>query len=133
MALASVFRLPSSVRMMKVAVVGVCASGKSTLASALKQFGIEAVDVAQEHSLVPHMWQVITRPDVLIYLDASQETVRARWPFKGDVDFVDEQARRLKHARAHADLIVAVDHLNERQVLALVLSKLDEIHEHRSV
>ena len=56
---------------MKVAVVGVCASGKTTLVSALRQFGIDAVDVAQEHSLVPHMWQVITRPDVLIYLDAG--------------------------------------------------------------
>ena len=114
---------------MKVAVVGVCASGKSTLVKALRQFGIEAVDVAQEHSLVPTMWQVITRPDVLIYLDATQDTVRARWLFKGDVDFVDEQVRRLAHARAHADLILSVDDLNPQQVLARVLRALEELHD----
>ena len=113
---------------MKVAIVGVCASGKSTLAEALKQFGIEAVDVAQEHSLVPYMWQHITRPDVLIYLEASEDTVRLRWPYKGDVDFVAEQVRRLAHARAHADFVLNVDRLNALQVLAHVLHFLEEWH-----
>ncbi len=117
---------------MKVAVVGVCASGKSTLVSALKQFGIEAVDVAQEHSLVPYMWQVITRPDVLIFLDANVETVRARWPYRGEVNFVDEQVRRLAHAREHADVIIHVDELNEQQVLARTLHELEEIGERDS-
>ena len=112
---------------MKVAVVGVCASGKTTLVSALRQFGIDAVDVAQEHSLVPHMWQVITRPDVLIYLDASHDTVRARWPYRGPVDWVDEQQRRLRHARAHADLVISVDQLTPQQVLARVLNALEAI------
>jgi adenylate kinase family enzyme len=112
---------------MKVAIVGVCASGKSTLAKALRQFGIDAVDVAQEHSLVPYMWEKITRPDVLIYLDASQETVRARWPYKGSVDFVAEQVRRLAHARAHADFILNVDELTPQQTLARVLSQLETI------
>jgi deoxyadenosine/deoxycytidine kinase len=110
---------------MKVAIVGVCASGKSTLAKALQQFGIDAVDVAQEHSLVPTMWEKITRPDVLIYLEASQETVRARWPYKGNVDFVAEQVRRLAHARAHADLIINVDALTPQQTLAKVLRQLE--------
>ena len=113
---------------MKVAVVGVCASGKSTLVSALQQFGIEAVAVAQEHSLVPYMWQVITRPDVLIFLDATRETVRARWPYRGDVDWYDDQLARLEHARAHANLVITVDHLSPQQVLALTLNKLEEIH-----
>jgi adenylate kinase family enzyme len=112
---------------MKVAIVGVCASGKSTLAKALQQFGIEAVDIAQEHSLVPTMWEKIARPDVLIYLDASQETVRARWPYKGSVDFVTEQVRRLAHARAHADIIIAVDELSPQQTLARVLQQLEVI------
>ena len=114
---------------MKVAVVGVCASGKTTLAQALRQFGIEAVDVAQEHSDVPHMWQTITRPDALIYLDASRETVRARSPIRNTVDFLDSQLRRLAHARAHADLILCVDDLSPQQVLARVLAKLEELHD----
>jgi dephospho-CoA kinase len=112
---------------MKVAIVGVCASGKSTLAKALRQFGIDAVDVAQEHSLVPYMWEKLTRPDVLIYLEASQATVRARWPHKGNVDFVEEQMRRLAHARAHADIIITVDELSPQQTLARVLQQLEVI------
>ncbi len=114
---------------MKVAVVGVCASGKSTLVSALKQFGIDAIDCAQEHSQVPHMWQTIVGPDVLIYLEAGKETVRTRSPFKGTVNFIDEQVKRLAHARAHADLILPVDHLTPQQVLARVLNRLEELYE----
>ena len=112
---------------MKIAVVGVCASGKSTLVKALRQFGIVAVDVAQEHSLVPFMWEKITRPNVLLYLEASKETVRARWPYKGDVDFWEEQVRRLQHARAHADCIINVDDLTPQQTLALALRQLEVI------
>jgi GTPase Era involved in 16S rRNA processing len=114
---------------MKVAVVGVCASGKSTLVHALRQFGIESVDVAQEHSLVPYMWQNITRPDVLVFLDASKETVRKRWPYQGDVEWIDEQVRRVAHARQHANLILRVDDLNPEQVLARVLNFLEEWNE----
>lgn len=112
---------------MKVAIVGVCASGKSTLAAALRQFGIAVADCAQEHSLVPYMWQNIARPDVLIYLDASKETVRARSPYKTTVDFFDEQVRRLAHARSHAAVVINVDQLTPQQVLARVLAQLEEI------
>ena len=45
-----------------IAIVGVCASGKSTLAKALRERGYNARQVLQEHSYVPYMWQRITRP-----------------------------------------------------------------------
>jgi deoxyadenosine/deoxycytidine kinase len=111
---------------MKIAVVGVCASGKSTLARALREIGVVVVEVAQEHSHVQHMWQAITKPDVLIFLDASEATVRARWPYKGDVDFVAEQNRRLTHARTHAQLVICVDELNAQQVLGRAVAYLAE-------
>ncbi len=110
---------------MKVAVVGVCASGKSTLARALRAAGYEAVDVAQEHSDVPYMWQAITRPDALIFLDASDDTVRARSPHIGTDRFLEEQRTRLAHARAHADAVINVDELTADQVRAAALARLD--------
>ena len=64
-------------RPLRVAVVGHCASGKSTLVSALRAHGYDANAVAQEHSAVSWLWRH-AEPDVLIYLDAALETVRAR-------------------------------------------------------
>jgi len=62
---------------MRIAVVGPCASGKTALVERLRKLGYEAHECVQEHSYVPTMWQKISRPDVLIYLDASPEE-RAR-------------------------------------------------------
>lgn len=114
---------------MKVAVAGVCASGKSTLARGLRAAGYDAVDIAQEHSDVPYMWQAITQPDALIFLDAGDDTVRARSPHIGTDRFLGAQRGRLAHARAHADLIVNVDQLSAPQVLARVLAKLERLHD----
>jgi hypothetical protein len=89
----------------RVAVVGACASGKSTLVDALRIAGYEARHVAQEHSYVPSMWSKISQPDVLLYLDVNFANVQARRP---DPSFhpqdLAEQERRLIHARANCDL-----------------------------
>lgn len=102
-----------------IAVVGVCASGKSTLVSGLQARGFNARQVLQEHSYVPYMWQRITEPDLLIYLDCSIETTRMR---RNDRDFeewiLEEERRRLQHARRHCDLYIATDDLTPEQVLA---------------
>ncbi|MBI5876037.1 MAG: hypothetical protein HZB53_00180 [Chloroflexi bacterium] len=113
---------------MKVAIVGVCASGKSTLARALKRLGYEAVDVAQEHSDVPYMWRAITRPDLLIYLEASDDTVARRSPYHGTVQFIADQRARLAHARAHADAVIVVDECTAEGVLAVALRALADWH-----
>ena len=54
-----------------IGVVGPCAAGKTTLIAALKQSGYKARHIAQEHSYVQDMWQRLTRPNLLIFLDAS--------------------------------------------------------------
>ena len=54
-----------------IGVVGPCGSGKSTLIAGLEKHGYACRHIAQEHSYVPAMWQIITKPDVLIYLHAS--------------------------------------------------------------
>jgi hypothetical protein len=63
------------------------------------------------------MWRVMSRPDILIYLDASEEVVRQRGTRHYTSGHVQEQQARLAHARAHCDLYVMTDDLTELQVL----------------
>jgi UDP-N-acetylmuramate-alanine ligase len=105
---------------MRVVLVGICGSGKTTLARGLLGLGHKVRECRQEHSEVPYMWKVLSRPDVLIYLDASDEVIvgRGRRPYAPGL--VEDQRRRLAHAREHCDLYVQTDHLTEGQVLGLV-------------
>ncbi len=111
---------------MRVVLVGICGSGKSTLARELLARGYEVRECRQEHSGVPHMWQVISRPDVLVYLDATEDTLnrRGRRPYMPGL--VEEQRRRLAHARAHCDLYITTDDLTPSQVLEHVLGFLSK-------
>lgn len=107
-----------------IVVVGVCSAGKSTLASRLREKGYRARTVAQEHSYVPRLWQ-LSRPDVLIYLDASLPTIRrrrkARWP----QSMLDEEHGRLSMAREHCDLYIHTDGLLPEDVTSRVLTFLN--------
>ena len=115
---------------MRVAVVGACAVGKSTLVSALRQAGYEARHVAQEHSYVPAMWQRFSRPDVLVYLDANHETIKVRRPtFRFSPADLAEQNRRLAHAREHCDLYVDTNDLAPAEVQERCLSFLEDFIE----
>jgi RNase adaptor protein for sRNA GlmZ degradation len=106
-----------------VVVVGVCSSGKSTLVSKLKEIGYNARAVAQEHSYVPHLWQ-LSRPDVLVYLDASLHSIRERRRVRWRQQVLDEEHRRLAHAREHCDLYIPTDGLLPEDVAARVVNFL---------
>ncbi len=109
---------------MLIGVVGPCGSGKSTLIAGLEKAGYRCRHIAQEHSYVPYMWQRITHPDMLIFLDASFPVCTARRKLNWtEADFA-EQTRRLAHARQHADLIIATDSLTISQVLECTLQFL---------
>lgn len=110
---------------MRIVLVGVCGSGKTVLARALRKLGYEVHECGQEHSEVPYMWQVISRPDVLIYLDASEEVVYRRGQRHYALGCVEEQKRRLAHARAHCDLYIMTDDLTEAQVLQIATDFLE--------
>ena len=107
-----------------IGVVGPCGSGKSTLIAGLERAGYACRHIAQEHSYVPYMWQRISHPDVLIFLDASFEVCTHRrhlnWT---EADFA-EQIRRLSHARQHADLVISTDGLTIAEVLGRALAFL---------
>jgi adenylate kinase family enzyme len=111
---------------MRIKVAGPCASGKSTLAERLRALGFDAGSTAQDHSYVPDMWQRINPPDVLIYLDVTIEAVhrRGRTGMGWDQAYLDQQNRRLAHARAHAGFYLMTDDLSEEQVLERVLEFL---------
>ncbi len=92
----------------------------------LKQRGyLNVRPIVQEHSYVPYMWQRITNPDVLIYLDVSYENAqKRRWLNWTPEDYV-EQLRRLQHAREHAHLSVDTNSLSVEGVLEEVVQFLD--------
>lgn len=107
-----------------IGVVGVCASGKSTLIRGLELRGYQVRHIAQEHSYVKNMWKRITNPDVLIFLDASYAmTIQRRQLNWLEADW-DEQQRRLSHAREHADFYIHTDQHNAGEVLDKVVQFL---------
>jgi hypothetical protein len=71
------------------------------------------------------MWQIIARPDLLIYLNASFPVSTARRALDWhERDFL-EQLRRLAHAREHSHLIIETDALTPDQVLQKALDFLE--------
>lgn len=112
--------------MIKVAIVGPCASGKSTLQSVLVAAGYDAHHPAQEHSYVPTMWQRRTNPDFLIYLDINAEAIVARRPHQPYlVNLLPKQHKRLAHARQHCDLYIDTSELAPIQVQEMALQFLN--------
>ena len=113
-----------------IGIVGPCGAGKSTLLMNLVQLGYSARHIAQEHSYTPDMWQRITHPDLLIYLDVSfPNTIKRRSLDWTEGEYL-EQLHRLRHARQHANLYLDTNPLNPTQVLQAVLAWLKEILPH---
>jgi guanylate kinase len=109
----------------KVGVVGPCAAGKSTLVSGLQSRGYNAKNIAQEHSYVPAMWERMSRPEILVFLDVSYEQSLARRRLDWTKSDYDEQQHRLQHARQHADYFLDTDSLSIEEVLELVCAFLE--------
>jgi cytidylate kinase len=107
-----------------IGIVGPCGSGKSTLLAGLEKQGYACRHIAQEHSYVQAMWQIITRPQLLIYLHASFPVSTARRKLNWQEKDYEEQIRRLAHAREHADISIDTDELTAEQVLQTALDFL---------
>jgi len=109
-----------------IGIVGPCSSGKTTLIQGLKRHGITSRHIAQEHSFVPDMWQQITQPDILIFLDVSFSVSQSRRKLDWyENDFLEQQAR-LAHARRNANLVLNTDQRTVEEVLKTVLIYLKE-------
>jgi ribose 1,5-bisphosphokinase PhnN len=108
----------------RVVVVGPDAAGKSELVKRLRELGYNARSCAQDHSYVPDMWQRISKPDFLVYLDARLETIAQRRVIDWGQERLDTLNARLAHARAHCDLYLPTDDLKPLDVVAQVRSVL---------
>ena len=107
-----------------IGVVGPCGAGKSTLTAGLESHGYSCRHIAQEHSYVQAMWQIITKPSVLIYLGASFSIATTRRKLNWREKDYTEQLRRLAHAREHANLFIDTDALTPKDVLQRALNFL---------
>jgi len=113
-----------------IGIVGPCGSGKSTLIAGLESHGYTCRHIAQEHSYVQAMWQIITKPDLLIYLHSSFENSTKRRQLNWNAKDYNEQLRRLTHAREHADKIIDTDESTPEQVLLSALDFLEKTLPH---
>jgi hypothetical protein len=107
----------------RIAIVGVCGSGKSTLEQKLKALGLEAFSVAQEHSYVRELWRT-KEPHLLVYLDANLSTIRRRGHATLSRLILEEERKRLAWARRKADLYIKTDRLTPEEVAGIVLDFL---------
>lgn len=110
---------------LRIAVVGPCGAGKSTLVARLRPLGYSIRSVCQEHSGVPDMWRRVSRTDVLIYLDVRLETIGRRRRIDWGQKYLDALNDRLRHARAHANFYLPTDDLSPDDVARRVIYFLD--------
>jgi ABC-type cobalamin/Fe3+-siderophores transport system ATPase subunit len=110
-----------------IGVVGPCGAGKSTLASGLHTQGYKAKHIAQEHSYVPDMWQRLSKPDYLVYLDVSYSQTIIRRKLNWTIHEYQIQVERLKHARDHSDLFLNTDTLSPQEVLNTVIEFIQNL------
>lgn len=103
-----------------IKVVGISASGKSTLVKQLRHAGYDARPVSQEHSSVADLWQQFEPPAILIYLDVDLATQRQRRPeVTWEAALLRLEQARLRHAWEHADLKI-----NTATLPAAVVAKI---------
>ncbi len=110
-------------RPLRIAIVGVCGSGKTTLEQKLRALGYDAHSVAQEHSYVRELWR-LRQPDVLVYLDANLSTIRKRGHETFNRLLLSEERKRLRWARRRAHLYIKTDHLGPDDVVGVVVDFL---------
>ena len=109
---------------MRIAVVGVCASGKTTLVKGLKDAGYDAYNVAQEHSGIHNFWNK-HHPDILVMIDATLPAIKKRRLVYWDQERLDVQHKRLADAKAHANLFIHTDAYNADEVREQVIDYIE--------
>lgn len=109
---------------MKVAVVGGCASGKSTISARLRDLGYDAYVVGQEHSDIPDLWRRQS-PDRVIFLETSLDAVRERRGRSWPEWLFHRQRERLEPARAGADVIVNTERASVQDSIEAILTTIE--------
>jgi len=110
---------------MIVVVVGVCGSGKTTLVKNLQKNGIDAYNVAQEHSCIKQLWKH-KKPDKVIMLEASYDVIQQRRGVLWGQETLKEQHQRLQDALSNSDLLIKTDDLTIAEVADIALKFLQQ-------
>jgi len=108
-----------------IGLVGPCVSGKTTISTILRELGYRAKVIAQEHSYVPNMWQIITKPQFLVFLEVSYQKTLVRLHMNWTEQEYREQLSRLGHAKENADLIIFTDDLNPQEICSQIISYIN--------
>jgi hypothetical protein len=90
----------------------------------LLALNINCRHIAQEHSYVADMWQRLTHPVFLVFLKVSYANTLKRRRLNWTEAEYNEQLFRLRHALAHANLVIDTDSFTEEQVCDTVLTFL---------
>ena len=106
-----------------IAIVGPCASGKSTLAANLQTLGFDARVSGQEHSEIAALWKRL-RADMVVALHIDIATLRARRGETWSQTLFDVQMKRLRDAYAAADIHIDTAEQSESEALAIVMAAL---------
>ena len=107
-----------------IGVVGVCASGKSTLIRLLTDRGYRCRHIAQEHSYVQNMWKRLTNPDILIFLEVSYTKTLTRKKINWTIDEYNLQLQRLGNAYENADIRILTENITPGQLIDLVENEI---------
>jgi ABC-type cobalamin/Fe3+-siderophores transport system ATPase subunit len=111
-----------------IGIVGPCTAGKSTLIKRINgQYQVVLRHIAQEHSFVQNMWQRLSQPKWLIFLDVSYQESMQRKKLDWTVEEYQEQQRRLAHALQHADFYLMTDALTPEQVAEQVAAFIRQV------
>ena len=112
-----------SERVPLVAVVGICAVGKTTVVRGLRDAGYSALEIAQEHSEVPYLW-ARSDPSFLVCLDAGDEVVWGRREYL-HAERLKRQRQLLSYARDRADLALDVSDMDNEEAISRVIEALE--------
>jgi len=107
-----------------IGVVGVCASGKSTLIRLLTDRGYRCRHIAQENSYVQNMWKRLTNPDILIFLEVSYTKTLTRKKLNWTIDEYNLQLQRLGNAYENADIRILTENITPGQLIDLVENEI---------
>jgi molybdopterin-guanine dinucleotide biosynthesis protein len=110
-----------------IGIIGVCASGKTTLIAGLSARGYNCRHIAQEHSYVADMWKRITDPDILIFLEVAYETTLLRKNLNWTLKEYQEQVYRVRNAYEKADIHIKTDNMSPGQLIDEAVNQIQHL------
>jgi cytidylate kinase len=108
----------------KIAVVGSCGSGKSTIVHELRRRGYEAYVVGQEHSAVANLWKQ-KNPDELVFLEVNLAALRQRRSPEWPEWLFHQQQSRLTSAREAASVRIDTSQISVEETIDEIIAALD--------